>query len=69
MGMENINGKMEENIKENINLIRNMEQDSILGLMAEDIMVIGRIAKDMVLAKLSTSMELRNMGLGSMTSE
>lgn len=47
MGMENINGKTVESIKENINLIKSMERVNILGQMAANIMGNGLIANDM----------------------
>mgnify|MGYP003352807503 CR=1 FL=1 len=47
MVMEDINGKMVENIKVNINLIKNMDLDNILGQMVENIRGNGKTVKDM----------------------
>jgi hypothetical protein len=41
MDVESINGMMEENIKDNINLIRNMVMVFTLGRMEENMMVVG----------------------------
>jgi hypothetical protein len=41
MDVEFINGTMVENTKDNINLIRSMVMVSILGLMEENMMVVG----------------------------
>jgi hypothetical protein len=60
MDLVNINGKMEENIKDNINLIKNMELANILGRMDEDIMGNGRIVKDMDKVRLFMLMGLKN---------
>lgn len=68
MDLVNINGKMEGNIKVNINLIKNMEQVNILGLMDEDIMGNGRIVKDMEKVRLFMLMELKNQDFGIMIS-
>lgn len=66
MDLVNINGKMEENIKDNINLIKNMELANILGRMDEDIMGNGRIVKDMDKVRLFMLMGLKNQDFGIM---
>lgn len=60
---------MAENMRESIDLIRSMESESIRGPMVEDIMVTGKIAKDMGLVKLFISMVAKNMEYGSTISE
>ena len=47
MGKEYMNGKMEEDMKDNINMIKNMDLVVINGRMVENILVIGEIVKDM----------------------
>ena len=42
-----MNGKMEEDMKDNINMIKNMDLVVINGQMVENILVIGEIVKDM----------------------
>ena len=42
-----MNGKMEEDMKDNINMIKNMDLVVINGRMVENILVIGEIVKDM----------------------
>lgn len=42
-----INGKMEEDMKDNTNMIKNMDLVVINGRMVENILVIGEIVKDM----------------------
>ena len=66
MAMVNINGKMEENIKVNINMIKNMDQVNIHGQMVGDIMDNGKIVKDMDRVKLFMLMELKNQVFGKM---
>lgn len=46
MAMEYINGEMAEDIKASINMIKSMDQASILGLTVANIMEIGQTAKD-----------------------
>lgn len=64
MDMANINGKMVENIKANINMIKSMVQENILGQMAEDIMDNGKIVRDMDKVKLYMLMALKNQAFG-----
>ena len=47
MEKEYMNGKMEEDMKDNINMIKNMDLVVINGRMVENILVIGEIVKDM----------------------
>ena len=42
-----MNGKMEEDMKDNINTIKNMDLVVINGQMVENILVNGEIVKDM----------------------
>lgn len=64
-----MSGKMEENMKDSINLIKSMGQENILGLMEEDIMAIGRTVNDMDKVRLFTSMVHKNKVCGKMTKE
>ena len=47
MGLENINGRMAENIRANINLIKSMVSDNIHGQMAVSTMGNGQIVSGM----------------------
>ena len=48
MGREPPNGLMEENIKDNMSMIKNMEQVLSTGQMDGNTMVLGKMANNMV---------------------
>ena len=59
MVKEHINGEMEEFIKGNTHLIENMDMEFIFGKEAEDLRVIGKMARDKV--KVNTSLKMANI--------
>ena len=59
--MESIRGKMEENMKDNISKIESMDLESILGQMADNTKVNGRMDASMVKAYTGL-MLLQNQG-------
>jgi hypothetical protein len=69
MGLENMNGKMEESMKDNTNLIKNMALDNIHGQMVEGLMDNGSIAKGMGKEKLFKLMGQKNSVYGKTTKE
>ena len=69
MEKDNILGKMEEDIKDNINLIKNMDLEHIHGKMVENILDNGKIVKDTVEGKLYLLMELKDKVYGKMMSK
>lgn len=64
-----MNGKMEENMKDSINLIKNMDLENILGQMEEDITGNGLTVNDMDKVRLSMSMVHKNKVCGKMIKE
>lgn len=60
-------GKMEENMKVSINLIKNMDSVLILGKTAEDMSANGKIVNVTVEEKSSQLTELKSKAYGKMT--
>lgn len=69
MVVANMNGKTAENIRDSINLTKSMGSESILGLMVENILVNGSIARDMAKERSSMLTVARKWGSGTMIKE
>ena len=65
----NMNGEMEECMKVNINLIKNMDMAVINGKMGEDILDNGLIVKEMEKEKQQELMAHKNREFGKMTKD
>jgi len=66
MAKEFILGRMEDNTKENINMIRNMDSVSIHGMMAENMKECGNMENNMAKVNTFFRMELVKLAYGKM---
>lgn len=64
-----LNGLMAENMKENTLMIKSMELALSIGLMVENIMVLGRMANSMVEVNISCLLEKKELVNGLMAKE
>ena len=69
MEMVNIYGMMAENMKENINSIKNMGSDCIFGQMEGSIRDSGLMENNMDLGNISYQIKMLNTEFGKMESE
>ncbi len=63
------NGRMAENTKANMLMIKNTELEHFIGLMEENIMVHGRMESNMAVENISLFLDKKGLDNGSMEKE